>query len=87
LARAVEQDLKGIVAGAVEHGRPSALLARMSITANLLDNESIEVGQLLDGGLGGVLKVFLFVLPSDRVLVTEDEVELESDGQHLLLSQ
>jgi hypothetical protein len=51
---------------------------------NLLDNKSIKVGQLLDGGLGWILEVFFFELASDRVLVTEDEVDLTRKIQYLL---
>ena len=50
----------------------------MTLTkTNSLDNESVDVGVLAKSRLGRNTKVLLFVLPSDRVLVTEDKVQLQ----------
>lgn len=43
---------------------------------HVLENESVQVGELLDRRTRGLLEVLLFKLASNRVLVAEDEVNL-----------
>ena len=45
----------------------------------ILDNESVEVGQLLDGRSGREFEVLLLEFASLGVLVTEDEVNLRGE--------
>lgn len=44
---------------------------------SVLDDESVKVGELLDGGLVGELKVLLLEFSGDGILVAEDKVNLE----------
>ena len=49
----------------------------MNGTGNILDNESVETNELLDGRFGGSLEMLLLEFTGNGVLVTEDEVNLE----------
>lgn len=50
----------------------------MQDNKHALDNESVQVGQLLNGRLGGCRQMLLLVLAGDGVLVTEDKVDLHT---------
>jgi len=47
-----------------------------TLRAGLLDNEGVDVGVLAERWLRGNTEVLLFVLASNRILMTEDEVQL-----------
>ena len=49
---------------------------------NILDNERVEVGQLLNGRLRRSREMLLLVLAGDGVLVAEDEVNLSETREY-----
>jgi hypothetical protein len=75
---------KVLLLGLIVYGKGSVVFEQMSVVVDVLDNESVKVGQFLDTGLGRVFEVFLLVLAGKRVLVTEDEMKLERNVQYLL---
>lgn len=75
---------KVLLPGLIVYGKGSVVFEQKSIVVNVLDNESVKVGQFLDGGLGRVFKVLLLVLAGNRILVTEDEMKLDRNIQYLL---
>lgn len=48
----------------------------IELCGNALEDESVEVGVLVEDGLGRKLEVLLLELASDWALVAEDEVDL-----------
>lgn len=50
----------------------------MNSRRHLLDNEGVEIGVLSKVGLWRNGQVLLFIFASNRVLVAEDEVQLDN---------